>query len=324
MNEDRYGRRARWPIRIPVAGWRDVAKRVFFQVSEDQLPLIAAGIAFYAMLAIFPSIIALVSIYALVADPDQVRAQLAPVVDTLPGGAGDLVVEQLTTATQLGSSGLTIGLVLSVLGVLWSVSNGILALISGVNLAYNEQDTRGFLRLRVVALLLTVTALVVVAIALGLVAVFPVVLDLLGLGALGRSLANVARWVGLTLLIGVALAALYRYGPDRDRARWRWVSWGAFVAVVLWLAASAAFSLYVSNFSRYHETYGTVAGVAILLLWLYLSSFIALLGAEINAEIEHQTAVDSTVGPAEPMGQRGAVVADTLGRGADNPEQPTE
>jgi len=324
VNEDRYGRRARWPTRIPAAGRWDIAKRVFSQVQDDQLPLIAAGVAFYAMLAMFPAIIALVSVYALVADPDQVRAQLAPVVSTLPGGAGDLVVDQLRTATQLGSGGLTLGLVLSVLGVLWSVSNGITALISGVNLIYDEQDTRGFLRLRASALLLTVAALIVAAIALGLVAAFPVVLDQLGVGTLGRSLANVARWVALTLLIGVTLAGLYRYGPDRDRARWRWVSWGAFVAVVLWLAASAAFSLYVSNFSSYHETYGALAGVAILLLWLYLSSFVALLGAEIDSEIEHQTAVDSTVGPAEPMGRRGAVMADTLGRGADSSEQSTK
>lgn len=323
VNEDRYGRRARWPTRIPAAGWRDIAKRVFFQVQEDQLTLIAAGVAFFAMLAVFPAIIALVSVYALVADPDHVRAQLAPVADTLPGGSGDLIVDQLKAATELGSGGLTLGLVLSVLGVLWSVSNGIMALISGVNLAYNEQDTRGFVQLRGSALVLTVVAVVVAASSLGLVAAFPVVLDQLGLGTLGRSLVNVARWVGLTLLIGVALAALYRYGPDRDRARWRWVSWGAFVAVVLWLAASAAFSLYVSNFSNYHETYGALGAVAILLLWLYLSSFIALLGAEIDSEIEHQTAVDSTVGPPEPMGQRGAVVADTLGRGADNPEGPT-
>jgi len=324
VNEDRYGRRARWPTRIPAAGRWDIAKRVFSQVQDDQLPLIAAGVAFYAMLAMFPAIIALVSVYALVADSDQVRAQLAPVVSTLPGGAGDLVVDQLRTATQLGSGGLTLGLVLSVLGVLWSVSNGIVALISGVNLIYDEQDTRGFLRLRASALLLTVAALVVSAIALGLVAAFPVVLDHLGLGTLGRALANVARWAALTLLIGVALAVLYRYGPDRDRARWRWVSGGAFVAVVLWLAASAAFSLYVSNFSSYHEAYGALAGVAILLLWLYLSSFVALLGAEIDSEIEHQTAVDSTVGPAEPMGRRGAVMADTLGRGADSTEQSTK
>ncbi|MDQ4093753.1 MAG: YihY/virulence factor BrkB family protein, partial [Actinomycetota bacterium] len=278
-------------------------------------------VAFYAMLAMFPAIIALVSVYALVADPDHVRDQLAPVLSTLPGAAGDLVVDQLRKATQLGSRGLTLGLVLSVLGVLWSVSNGIMALIRGVNLAYDEEDTRGFLRLRASALLLTIAALVVAAIALGLIAAFPVVLDKLGLDALGRSLANVTRWVALTLLIGVALAGLYRYGPDRDPARWRWVSWGASVAVVLWLAASAAFSLYVSNFATYHETYGALAGVAILLLWLYLSSFIALLGAEIDSEIEHQTAVDSTVGPPQPMGQRGAVVADTLGPGADNPEQ---
>ncbi len=324
MNGDRYGRQARWPSQVPAAGWRDVARRVLVQVRDDQLTLIAAGVAFYAMLATFPAIIALVSVYALVADPDQVSAQLAPVVSTLPGAAGDLVVDQLRKATQLGSGGLTLGLVLSVLGVLWSVSNGIMALIRGVNLAYDEQDTRGFLRLRASALLLTVAALVIAAIALGLVAAFPMLLDQLGLGTLGRSLANVARWVALTVLIGVALAALYRYGPDRDRARWRWVSWGALVAVVLWLASSAVFSLYVSNFSSYHETYGAIAGVAILLLWLYLSSFVALLGAEIDSEIEHQTAIDSTVGPAQPMGQRGAVVADTLGRGADNPEQSTE
>lgn len=324
MNEDRHGRRARRPTRIPVAGWRDVARRVFADARDDQLPLIAAGVAFYAMLAIFPAIIAMVTVYALVADPDQIRAQLAPVADTLPGGAGDLVVNQLQTASQLGRSGLTLGLLLSVLGVLWSVSNGVLALVSGVNRAYNERETRGFLRLRASALLFSVAVLVVAAIALGLVAAFPVVLDLLGMGALGRSMANIARWVCLTLLAGVALAVLYRYGPDRDRARWRWVSLGAFVAVVLWLAASAAFSLYVGNIPDYHKTYGALAGVAVLLLWLYLSSFIALLGAEINAETEHQTAMDSTVGAAEPMGQRGAVVADTLGRGADNPAQPPE
>jgi membrane protein len=293
---------------------------VLCQIQADQLPLIAAGVAFYAMLALFPAMIALVSVYALVADPDQVPAQLAPIVSTLPGVAGDLVVDQLRKATQLGRGGLTIGLMLSVLGVMWSVSTGIKALITGVNLVYDEQDSRGPLRLRASALVLTVATLIVAAIALGLIAAFPLVLDRFGPDTLGRSLANVARWVVLTLLIGVALAGLYRYGPDRDRPRWPWVNWGAFVTVVLWLAASAGFSLYVSNFSHYYETYGALAGVAILLLWLYLSSFIALLGAEINSEIEHQTTVDSTVGPAEPMGQGGAVVADTLGRGADNPE----
>jgi membrane protein len=203
--------------------------------------------------------------------------------------------------------------VISLVAALWSASAGIQALIKGLNIAYDEQETRGFVKLRGLALLLTIGGIVVVLGAIALIAVLPAVLSSMGLGRAGELAISIARWPALIVLVAVALAVLYRLGPDRANPRYRWISWGALAAVVLWVAISAGFSYYVSNFGSYGQTYGSLGAVIVLLLWLWLSALAALIGAELDGEIERQTARDTTTGPERPRGERDATVADTLG-----------
>ncbi|HEV2893600.1 MAG TPA: YihY/virulence factor BrkB family protein, partial [Actinomycetota bacterium] len=234
-NGDAAGREAERPSEIPPRGWFAVLKRVKAEVKEDNVPLLAAGVAFYAMLALFPAIIAVVTIYGMVADPAQVESQVNEFAKGLPSGADQLITEQLKNVVSAGEQALSIGLALSLLAVLWSVSSGVQGLVKSQNLVYDERETRGFIKLRGLSLLLTLGAIVVVVVALVLIAVFPGVIDDLGLGQAGELAASVARWVVLALLVLAALAVLYRFAPDRANPRWRWVSWGAVVALVLWL-----------------------------------------------------------------------------------------
>jgi membrane protein len=282
-------------------------------VKEDNVTLLAAGVAFYAMLAIFPAIIAVVTVYGMVADPNQVETQVGEFAKSLPSGADELLTEQLRNVTQAGRQSLSIGLAVSLLAVLWAASGGVQGLVKGLNLVYDERESRGFLKLRGLSLLLTLGAIVVAVVALALITVFPAVIDDLGLGQAGELAASIARWVVLALLVLVALAVVYRLAPDRASPRWRWVSWGAVVALVVWLLGSVGFSWYVDNFGKYNQTYGALASVIVLLLWLFLSAFAVLLGAELDAETERQTARDTTTGPERPLGERDAEVADTLG-----------
>ena len=312
-NGDAAGREAERPSEIPPRGWFAVLKRVKAEVKDDNVPLLAAGVAFYAILAIFPAIIALATVYGMVADPAQVEAQVAEFAKSLPAGADELITEQLKNVTSAGRQSLSIGLAVSLLAVLWSVSSGVQGLVKSLNLVYDERETRGFIKLRGLSLLLTLGAIVVAVVALVLITVFPGVIDNFGLGKAGELAASIVRWIVLALLVLVAFAVLYRFAPDRANPRWRWVSGGAVVALVLWLLGSIGFSWYVDNFGKYNQTYGALAAVIILLLWLYLSAFAVLLGAELDAETERQTARDTTTGPARPLGQRNAVVADTLG-----------
>jgi membrane protein len=293
-----------------------VLKRVKAEVKDDNVGLLAAGVAFYAMLAIFPAIIAVVTIYGMVADPDQVKTQVGEFAKSLPSGADQLLTKQLTDVANAGRQALSIGLVISLLALLWSVSSGVQGLIKSLNVIYDEKETRGFVKLRGLSLLLTLGAIVVAVVALALITVFPGVIDGLGLGRAGQVAASVARWVVLAVLVLLALGVVYRLGPDRANPRWRWVSAGAVVALVLWLLGSVGFSYYVDNFGKYNQTYGALAAVIILLLWLFLSAFAVLLGAEFNAETERQTARDTTTGPERPPGERGAEVADDIADGA--------
>ena len=290
-----------------------VLKRVKAEVKDDNVGLLAAGVAFYAMLAIFPAIIAVVTVYGMVADPAQVQSQVNELAKSLPAGADELLNEQLTNVVNAGRQSLSIGLALSLLALLWSVSSGVQGLVKSLNAIYDERETRGFVKLRGLSLLLTLGAIVVAVIALALIAVFPNFVESLGLGQAGELAASIGRWVFLAALMLVALAVLYRLAPDRASPRWRWVSWGAVVALALWLLGSVGFSWYVDNFGKYNQTYGALAAVIILLLWLFLSAFAILLGAEFDAETERQTARDTTTGPERPLGERDAEVADTLG-----------
>jgi membrane protein len=311
--DDAAGREADRPGEIPPRGWFAILKRVKAEVKEDNVPLLAAGVAFYAMLALFPAIIAVVTVYGMVADPQQVQSQVGEFARGLPEGADELLTNQLSSVAGSADRALSIGLAASLLGVLWSASGGVQGLVKGLNVVYDERETRGFVKLRGLSLLLTLGAIVMAVVAIALIAVFPGFVDGLGLGRVGELTASIARWVMLALLMLTALAVVYRLGPDRANPRWRWVSWGAVVALVLWLLGSIGFSWYVDNFGKYNQTYGALAAVIILLLWLFLSAFVVLLGAELDAETERQTARDTTTGPPRPPGERGAEVADAVG-----------
>ncbi len=310
-DEAARGRRAGKPTEIGKQGWKDIGMRVKDRVKEDHVPLLSAGVAFYAMLAIFPALIALVTVYGLVADPAEVENQVEALVDAI-GPAGEVIGGQMSNIAETSSAALSFGLVASLLAVLWTASSGMQGLVKATNVAYNEPEKRSFFRLRGLSLLMSLGAIVFVILAIVLIGVVPVVIGFLGLGGTGQILAEVARWV---LLLGAAvvfLGVVYYFSPDRARARWRWITPGALVATVLWIVGSVLFSFYVANFGNYNETYGALGGVIVLLLWLFLTSFVVLLGAEINAEIELQTEKDTTRGEPQPRGERGAVKADEL------------
>lgn len=306
------GEQAGRPDQIPPAGWWQILRRAFAESSADNVSMLAGGVAFFAFLAVFPALIAAGTLYGLVADPAQVAGQVQGLAGALPSSAQPLVTDQLAALTSGSGGALGIGLVVSLLAALWSASSGTANLMQAVNIAYDEREERGFLRLRGTALLLTVGAIVFMLVSLALVAVLPAVIDSLPLGVVGTVVAQVVRWVLLLALVTVALAVVYRVAPDRDAPRFRWVSPGALLATLLWIVGSVLFSLYVNNFGSYNATYGALAGVVVLLLWLYLTSYIVLLGAEVNAESERQTRRDTTHGEAVPMGHRGAAAADEV------------
>lgn len=269
---------------------KDYTLKMSDELSKDHIALVSAGLAFYALLAIFPLAIALVSIYGLVSDPHAVQQQLAAVSDVLPQSTQALVERQLSEIVAGSSTSLTLGVIFSILAALWSASAGAMALIKGTNMAWDLEETRGMVKLRGLALLFTLGLIVATVVAVGVVAVLPPVLAGIGLGGTAGTLINVFRWPVLALAVVGGLMLLYRWAPDREPpGGWHRVI-GAVVATVLWLAASAGFSIYVSNFASYNETYGTLGAVIVLLMWFYLSGFSILLGAEIDAEIEHRRA----------------------------------
>src|SRR3954465_8125551 len=314
------GIHAEKPTQIPWRGWKQILKRAWAENKADNMPIIGGGVAFFGFLAIFPALIALISIYGLVASPQSVAKQVESFSSQLPSSAADLIKTQLTSIVDNSGSALSLGLAVSILAALWSASGGVGNLITAVNIAYDEVETRNFVKLKLTSLALTLGAIVFVLLTLGLVAVLPVVLNALPRGVVGTILAQVLRWVLLLAVMAGSLAVLYRVAPDRDAPRFRWVSLGSVIVTVVWALVSLLFSFYVNNFGSYDKTYGTIAGVIVLMLWLYLTCYLVLLGAEINAEAEHQTARDTTEGDPEPMGTRNATVADTL----PDPPEPTK
>lgn len=307
------GRDARRMGQIPAKGWRDILLRVKEEMKNDNVSLLAAGVAFYAMLALFPAIAALISIWGMVADPATIGEQVANFGSVLPSEAVKLVEEQMESIATSGDGKLTWGVVLGLLLSIWSATKGTRALITACNLAYDENEKRGWLSLNLLSLGMTAAGLVFVALAMGLLVALPVWAERFASNETTAIIATVLRWPLLFAAVSFALAVLYRYAPNRDKPRWSWVNWGSAIATILWLLGSAGFSFYVSNFGNYNKTYGAVGGVVVTMLWFYLSAFIIILGAELNSEAEHQTRRDTTSGTPEPMGQRDAYVADHLG-----------
>ncbi|WP_222272299.1 YihY/virulence factor BrkB family protein [Modestobacter marinus] len=311
------GVHAEKPTQIPARGWVQIVKRAWAENNADNMPIIGAGVAFFAFLAVFPALIATISMYGLVASPESVSEQIESLSGQLPEEAQSLLADQLNSIVDNSGGALTVSLIISILAALWSASGGTGNLITAVNLAYDEVETRGFVKRKALALGLTLGAIVFVLITFALVAVVPAVLEMLPLGIFGTVLAQVIRWVLLLGVVAGSLAVLYRVAPDRDAPRFAWVSLGSVVVTVIWAIVSLLFSIYVDNFGSYDKTYGAIAGVIVLMLWLYLTCFLVLLGAEINSEAEHQTAHDTTEGEPQPMGKRDATMADEL------PDPPT-
>jgi membrane protein len=306
-NDDR-GRGADTPQEIPAKGWKDIAKRTMKSIKEDQVPLLSAGVAFYALLSLFPLVIAGVSIYGLVADPATVRDQIANLTKLLSPQTASLVGDQLRQVTSGAGGALGFATVIGILTALWSASSGMKAVITGVNLAYDETETRKFFKLRGLALLFTLGALVLMGVALATIVGYPPIAD--NLPTVLRWLVAIIRFLILGGLLVVALAVVYRYAPNRDEPKWSWVSWGSGIATLLWVLATIGFAIYATFFGNYNKTYGALAGVIILMFWLFLSAFVVLVGAELNTEMELQTARDTTAGPEKPLGERDAHAAD--------------
>ena len=307
------GREADRPGRIPPRGWKDVLWRAWKRSGEDNIGLVAGGVTYGVLLALFPGLAALVSIYGLLSDPADIARQMNAVAGVIPAEAQKLIATELQQLTSHAGGALGIGAVVGFVLALWSASRGMSGMITALNIAYEEKETRGFFRLNMLALALTIGMIVGGLIAIGLVAGVPAAVELLGLRGTIRWLALTLEWPVLIVLVMLTLAVLYRFAPNRDAPKWRWVSPGALTATLLWVAVSILFTVYVGNFSSYDATYGSLGAIIILLTWLYLSAYVVLLGAEINAESERQTHQDTTVDHPEQAGRRGARAADTPG-----------
>jgi len=311
--QNERGRQATRPREVPPRGWLDVLKRTRQGIRDTNASIIAAGVAFYAFLALVPALIAVVSIYGLVANPADVKDQITSFTSAAPRDAQRLLSNQLSSITR-GAGGETgIAAAIAIGAALWSASSGIAALNTGLTVVNREKETRGMLKRRLLALVLTLFAVAGVLVMLVLVVALPSLLDSAGISGIGRTALELARWPLLAIFLLDGLAVIYRYGPQRRRPMWRWVTPGAVVAMLVGLVASIGFSIYVSLLGNYNKTYGALGAIIVVLLWLYLMAFAVLFGAALNAELEHQTTRDTTAGDERPMGQRGAHVADTVG-----------
>jgi membrane protein len=320
---DPYGRNATRPYRIPLKGWWQIAQRVWSESARDNLSVVAAGCAFYALFAVFPALSALIALYGLTADPVSVDRQFDMLSFVLPPQAYDMVIEQIRRVAETSSRSLGWGLALSLGLAVWSVSNLTQAMFAALNIAYEEPERRSLFRFYLSAFAFAVLGMLSGALMLLAIVYVPILFAYAGYSHEFELLVRVARWPLLALFVLLLLALLYRYGPCRRSAKWRWVSVGSVIATVLWLGASVGFSFYVAHFSNYDRTYGSLGAVIVLLFWLYISFYVVLLGAEINAELELQTAQDTTQGEAKPMGKRGAFVADHVAGGPQGVKRPS-
>jgi len=309
------GRRARSPSESPAQSWKDILVRAHHNVDRDRVVTIAAGVTFYSILALFPAIAALVSLYGLFADPTAIAAHLDSLAGVLPGGAVDVIGDELKRLTAQHNGALGLATVVGLATALWSANAGIKSLFDALNLVYSEPEKRGFIMLNAVSLAFTLATIAFVILALAAMVVLPPVLAYAGSGA--DPLVRVLRWPALLIAVASWLAALYRFGPSRSTPRWRWISWGSGLATVLWLIVSLLFTWYAANFGTYNKTYGSLGAAVGFMVWIWLSIIVVLLGAEIDAEMEHQTARDTTEGASKPIGGRGARMADTVGPATD-------
>ena len=291
-------------------------------MSDHRLLAEAAGITFYTLLALFPALAALVSIYGLFADPATISDHLSALSQVVPGGGMQIITDQVHSLTSNGNKALGFAALVGLATSLWSANQAIKALFDALNVVYDERERRGFVLRTAVTLAFTVGGILFVLIAMAAVVALPIALNFVGLGAVGNLLLRVLRWPVLLVAITAMLALIYRFGPSRERARWQWVTWGGGFAAVSWILGSIAFSWYVCHFGNYDKTYGSLGAAVGFMTWVWLSATVVLIGAEVNAEMEHQTERDTTTGPERAPGTRGATKADTVAAVAHRPSAP--
>jgi membrane protein len=312
--DPRRGRFADSPAEIQPRGWKDILVRVRDGISDDRVIAIAAGITFYALLAIFPALAAFVALYGIFAAGAGITAHLQTVAGFVPAGGIAIIEEQLQRIVAQGNNTLGFAFFLGLIVSLWSANSGTKALFDALNVVYSEKEKRSFLKLNALSLLFTFGGILMLLTSIAALIVLPILLEYIGLAHIVEMTARLARWPVLFGVLAIALAVLYRYGPDREKAKWRWITWGSTFAALAWIAVSILFSWYVTNFGSYNETYGSLGAVIGFMTWIWLSAIVILVGAELDAEMEHQTARDTTTGAPKPLGRRGAHMADTVGR----------
>lgn len=308
------GRQAKSPTSIPPRGLKDVLWRTFKEIGDDRVTLVAAGATYFLLLSLFPTISAIASVYGLFADPAEARQHVGTLAGVVPAGGLEIIDEQLQRITSQPSTTLGWALVVSIAVALWGASSGVKTLFEAMNIAYDEREKRNFFVLNAIAILFTLGGVVAVSLILTVVIGIPVALEGLGLGQGLEWLFWIGGYLILALTLLFGIAVLYRFGPSRQAAKWRWITPGAILATLVIGILSGGFSWYAANFAKYDETYGSLGGLIGFLFWLWVSITAIIVGAELNAE--HQTARDSTVGADEPMGMRNATMADTLGEPA--------
>ena len=307
------GREAETPEEIPARGWKDIFWRVLRSVSEDRILSTSGGVAFFALLAVFPGLATVVSLYGLFADAGTIGKHLTLLSGFLPAGALQLITDEIVRIVRQDNETLSTAFLIGLAIALWSANSGVAALFDALNVVYDEKEKRSLVRFYATTLLFTLAGVAFVIAALAGVVVLPVALKVMGLSIGTERLLSILRWPVLLATLIVSLAFIYRYGPSRHDAQWRWVTWGSVLGAVLWIAASMAFSWYVANFDSYNKTYGSLGAGVGFMMWLWLSAAVVLVGAELNAEMEHQTARDTTEGRPKPLGARGAMMADHVG-----------
>ncbi len=277
------------PNRDSERDWRSLLVRATRRMDRENVAVFAAGLAFFALLSGSPLLVAIVSIYGLAFDPQGVERQINAFGELLPDTVRPLIAEQLREIVRTSPEGLGLSAAASIAAAMWAGSKGVFYLFRALNIAYEEQETRGFLRMKVVAFLSTVGFVGLAVVAIGLVALLPALLEVVGLGAAGERLIELGRWPVLAAGLLLGLAFLYRFGPDRKQARWRWISPGSLVVTVVWIALSFALSTSVATFGKVNETYGSLGAAIALLVWFYVTALLVLFGAVLNAAWDRPT-----------------------------------
>ena len=313
MEREDRGRGVTSPLDIPARGWKDILLRVYDNIGEHRIMALAAGITYYSILAIFPALAALVAIYGLFSNPASIAQHLDQLGGFLPGGALDVAREQLTRISSRGGQTLGWTFIVGLAISLWSANAAMKSLFDTLNIVHNERERRGFIRLNLISLGFTLAGIAFILLAVGALVIVPLALNYLGLSSSADLLVRISRWPAMFVALALALACVYRFGPSRTAPRWRWITWGSVAATVFWIVSSLLFSSYAEHFGTFNATYGSLGAAIGFMTWLWISAIVILLGAEMDAEMEHQTACDTTKGTAMPIGARGARMADTIG-----------